>query len=62
MTPVEEIVTLKQADWTVAELEAFLKEHEYRGYPIVKTQEDQILCGYIVRNDLLAALSKSVNR
>lgn len=58
MTPVDDIVALKQSDWTVAELEEFMKKHSYRGYPIVSSLEDKILCGYIVRNDLIAALGK----
>lgn len=59
MTPVEDVITLKQADWTVSELEEFIKDHQYRGYPVVTSSEDKILCGYIVRNDLIAALRKS---
>jgi chloride channel 3/4/5 len=59
MTPIEEIVTIRQSDWTVSELEAFVKEHPYRGYPIVTSDQDKILSGYILRNDLLAALSTS---
>lgn len=58
MTPVEDIISLKETDWTVTELEEFIKEHLYRGYPIVKSPDNDILCGYILRNDLLAALSK----
>lgn len=59
MTRADDIVALKQSDWTVNELEDFIKENQYRGYPIVSSDEDKILCGYIVRNDLIAALSES---
>lgn len=60
MTPAEDIISLKQTDWTVTELEEFIKEHPYRGYPIVKSHDNDVLCGYILRNDLLAALSKQL--
>lgn len=61
MTPRDEIVTLRESDWTVSELENFLREHEYRGYPVVKSQEDKLLCGHVLRNDLMVALSKWIN-
>lgn len=56
MTPVESLVLLAESGWTVTELEKFVNEHVYRGYPVVRSEEDHTLCGYILRNDLKAAV------
>jgi chloride channel 3/4/5 len=60
MTPVEDLVYLEQQkEWTVGELEDFIRQHEYRGYPIVQSEKSTLVCGYVVRNDLIEALAKA---
>ena len=60
MTPIRDLVVLVQSGWTLSELESFVRDREFRGYPIVMSKEDTILSGYILRNDLQAALGKFV--
>lgn len=41
---------------TVAEVDEIVKKSKFVGFPIVVTQESQLLVGYILKRDLLMAL------
>ena len=60
MTPVQDLVVLDQLkEWKVGELEDFIRQYEHRGYPVVHSEQSMLVSGYIVRNDLIEALSKA---
>lgn len=62
MTPVESLVVVEQErEWTVGELEAHIRLYEYRGYPVVYAERDMLVCGYVLRKDLIAAMAKARN-
>lgn len=56
MTPVAKLFVLPESGWTVSELESFVSEHQYRGYPLVQSTSNLLLCGYVLRADLSASL------
>lgn len=41
---------------TVAEVEQIVRKSKFVGFPIVVSQESQLLVGYILRRDLCMAL------
>lgn len=60
MTPVTSLVVLEQQkEWTVGDLEEHIHLHEYRGYPVVQTEKNMLVCGYVLRNDLIEALRRA---
>ena len=59
MTKVEDLATLSALGHTLQTLQDFLQTHQYRGFPIVTSQNENILIGYITRKELVFAL-KSV--
>ncbi|GAA6011717.1 hypothetical protein JCM10207_004221 [Rhodosporidiobolus poonsookiae] len=58
MTKTREIVCVSDEGWTVSRLESLLDEHDYRGFPVVRTLRDNILLGYMGRVELEDALKQ----
>ncbi|BGP01071.1 Anion/proton exchange transporter GEF1 [Rhodotorula toruloides] len=56
MTPSHELACISDEGWTLSRLEALLDEHEYRGFPVVRTERDRLVLGYISRADLQDAI------
>ncbi|BGP25738.1 chloride channel [Rhodotorula toruloides] len=56
MTPSNELVCVSGEGWTLSRLEALLDGHDYRGFPIVQTERNGLVLGYISRADLQDAI------
>lgn len=54
MSSPRHLAAIRGADSRSAE--ALLEEHDYRGFPIVRTERDRLALGYISRADLQDAL------
>lgn len=59
MTKSDEVVCISDEGWTVSRLEGLLDQHDYRGFPIVRTLSDRVLLGYIGKVELESALGVS---
>ncbi|KAJ1569276.1 glycerol ethanol, ferric requiring protein, partial [Nowakowskiella sp. JEL0078] len=49
MTSADELVCFKSTGMSVEEIEQILEKMDFKGYPVVQSQEDKILLGYISR-------------
>lgn len=47
---------------TVAEVDEIVKKSKFVGFPIVVSQESQLLVGYILKRDLLMALGIFISK
>lgn len=56
MTRVEDLVVITAAGHTIGTLRDLLRNHTYRGYPVVSEHQDSVLLGYISRTGLTRAL------
>ncbi|KAI5253094.1 hypothetical protein E4T42_03043 [Aureobasidium subglaciale] len=61
MTRTEDLVTINAEGNTIASLTNLLKEHTYRGFPVISNSHDAILLGYISRTELNFALNSAVS-
>ena len=59
MTPAEDMAVLVDEGWSIRRIERLLEEESYRGFPIVRSGKDNVLLGYISRNELQFALGAS---
>ncbi|GJN90019.1 hypothetical protein Rhopal_003015-T1 [Rhodotorula paludigena] len=57
MTPSNQLVCVSDEGWTVSRLEGLLEQEYYRGFPIVRTEKDRVLLGYVGRAELQEALA-----
>lgn len=57
MTSLADLVTLTARGHSIASLEKLLESCPYRGFPVVATESDPVLLGYVSRTDLAHALS-----
>src|SRR5690606_20252421 len=53
------LVTLQQHGMSVGQLEQLLQTTDYNGYPVVLTDNCRSLVGFVLKNDLQAALRAS---
>ena len=60
MTTLDELVVLEAEVSTLSGLEAILGEYPFKGFPIVQSEREPILLGYIARPELEHALSASL--
>lgn len=59
MTSIEEgLVILEQNGNTVTSLTEFLKNSKFSGFPIVNNKQENIVVGYISRQELTQGLGK----
>ncbi|KAI9206915.1 putative voltage-gated chloride channel [Polychytrium aggregatum] len=62
MTPIDELVCFPSTGMRISSIEKVLSEVDYKGFPVVKSAEDDSLIGYISRSDLKYALEKAKTR
>ena len=60
MTRIEDLIVITCTDHTIQSLEALMKAHPYRGFPIVNNSTENLLLGYILRSDLAHAIRYAV--
>ncbi|KAK6627433.1 H(+)/Cl(-) exchange transporter 3 [Polyplax serrata] len=53
----EPLTVLTQDSMTVDDVESILRETEHNGFPVVVSRESQYLVGFVLRRDLLLAIS-----
>jgi chloride channel 3/4/5 len=58
MTRAEDLINLTAVGHTIGSLRALLRDHHFRGFPVVASHADQTLLGYISRTELNYALSR----
>jgi chloride channel 3/4/5 len=58
MTRADDLVNLTSVGHTIGSLRELLREHHFRGFPVVASHADQTLLGYISRTELNYALSR----
>jgi len=58
-TRIENLVVITATGHTINSLNLLLKEHPYRGFPIINNTHDAILLGYISRTESTFALSST---
>ncbi|PSK46139.1 H(+)/Cl(-) exchange transporter 3 [Elsinoe australis] len=61
MTRLEDLVVLTATGHTIDRLEALLRLHSFRGFPVVNNTSDALLLGYISRAELSYALRTAVS-
>lgn len=59
MTGSEDLVCITATGHTISSLRDLLREHEFRGFPVVSSDVEGTLLGYISRTELLFALDSS---
>lgn len=59
MTRYEDLVCITGSGHTIESLRELLKEHRYRGFPVISSLRDMILLGYISRTELAFALDSA---
>ena len=59
MTRLEDLICITATGHTIESLKDLLREHRYRGFPVVNESHEATLLGYISRTELLFALNKS---
>lgn len=57
MTRVEDLVCITATGHTISSLNDLLREHHFRGFPVIQSLHSPILLGYISRTELSFALS-----
>lgn len=60
-TLIEDLIVITATGHTIESLEQLLKEHPYRGFPIIDDALSAVLLGYISRTELAFALSTSTS-
>ena len=53
------LAVLTQNSMTVSDVEALLKSSSHNGYPVIVSEESQYLVGFVLRKDLIIALSSA---
>ncbi|GAM90304.1 hypothetical protein ANO11243_083470 [Dothideomycetidae sp. 11243] len=61
MTRIEDLVVLTATGHTIESLETLLRNHAFRGFPVVNNTMDALLLGYISRTELLYALRNAMS-
>ncbi|KAK3634054.1 chloride channel [Elasticomyces elasticus] len=57
MTRMEDLVCITATGHTIGSLREMLKEHRFRGFPVINEEREAILLGYISRTELAFALN-----
>ena len=57
VTRAEDLVCIPATGHTIASLRTLLREHRYRGFPVISSTREATLLGYISRTELSYALS-----
>jgi chloride channel 3/4/5 len=60
-TRIEDLIVITATGHTIHSLQELLKDHPYRGFPIIDNPVDAVLLGYISRTELDFALSTSTS-
>lgn len=61
VTRAEDLVCITATGHTIASLHDLLREHRFRGFPVVSSPRDATLLGYISRTELEYALSSTAS-
>lgn len=61
VTRAEDLVCITATGHTIASLRDLLREHRYRGFPVISSSKEATLLGYISRTELSYALSSTAN-
>ncbi|KAH9263743.1 hypothetical protein BASA83_012858 [Batrachochytrium salamandrivorans] len=59
MTSIDHLVCFTGTGMTLADIDTMLDTYEYQGFPIIHSDVDTSLVGYITRGDLLYAIDKA---
>ncbi|TKA25073.1 hypothetical protein B0A50_06137 [Salinomyces thailandicus] len=61
MTRVEDLVCITATGHSIQTLQDLLKDHHYRGFPVIMSPRESTLLGYISRTELLYALDAATS-
>lgn len=61
MTRIEDLVVLPATGLTLQSLDRLLKQHAFRGFPVIAETSDPLLLGYISRTELSYALRAALS-
>ncbi|KAL5038637.1 glycerol ethanol, ferric requiring protein [Batrachochytrium dendrobatidis] len=59
MTSIDHLVCFKGKGMMLSDIEALLDSYDYQGFPIIQSDQDTSIVGYITRGDLLYAIEKA---
>ena len=62
MTRIEDLIVIVATGHTIQSLADLLREHSFRGFPVIGNSRDAILLGYISRTELNFAIQSATTR
>jgi len=62
MTRIDDLTVITATGHTIQSLRDLLKQHRFRGFPVIDTSREALLLGYISRTELAYALSLGLSQ